>query len=260
MTKEKIYSVSQLSKLAGVTVRTLHHYDNIGLLKPSRRADNGYREYNYRQLVKLQQILIYKALDFGTDSIKELLGQKDDELLTTLDDQKSLLVERIEQLNTMIGGIDLSMKNLKSKKNLESIFESIPKSKLEEWHEVAKKREGDKKYEQHIQRFANLTENQVLEIKKRSQSINIEILGTLNKDISSTEVQEVVEKFWKFMEFSQSILDQKEQKLNLDKFTKLAQELVDVPERREAFDIYAEGLAEHFSRAMFHYVQLKAIE
>ena len=65
-----MFTVKQLSKLAGVTPRTLHHYDDIGLLKPSRVGDNGYRYYGEDALLRLQQILFYRELDIPLDDIR----------------------------------------------------------------------------------------------------------------------------------------------------------------------------------------------
>src|SRR5215216_5465156 len=69
-------TVKQLSKLAGVTPRTLHHYDQIGLLKPSRVGDNGYRYYGEESLLRLQQILFYRELGIPLEDIKKIMGEK----------------------------------------------------------------------------------------------------------------------------------------------------------------------------------------
>ena len=71
-----MFTVKQLSKMAGVTPRTLHHYDEIGLLKPSRIGDNGYRYYGEEALLKLQQILFYRELDFPLDDIKKIMAER----------------------------------------------------------------------------------------------------------------------------------------------------------------------------------------
>lgn len=63
------YSVKQLAQLAGVSIRTLHHYDQIGLLKPERRADSGYRYYGKPELLRLQQILFYRELKYPLKQI-----------------------------------------------------------------------------------------------------------------------------------------------------------------------------------------------
>jgi len=69
------YKINELAKLAGVSVRTLHYYDEIGLLKPSGLMTNGYRYYGKPELMKLQQILFYRELDFPLEKIKEIFQQ-----------------------------------------------------------------------------------------------------------------------------------------------------------------------------------------
>ena len=90
MADAKVYSVSQLSKLAGVSVKTLHYYDHKGLLVPMRQLDNGYLTYSQKHLVILQQILIYRALDFSIEAIKNLLNAKSQDLHQALLEQKMM--------------------------------------------------------------------------------------------------------------------------------------------------------------------------
>ena len=68
-------SVKEVSQLSGVSVRTLHYYDEIDLLKPSVVAENGYRYYNRDAVVRLQEILLYRELDFPLKKINEIVGQ-----------------------------------------------------------------------------------------------------------------------------------------------------------------------------------------
>ncbi|MBE7176296.1 MAG: MerR family transcriptional regulator [Mucilaginibacter polytrichastri] len=63
--------------MAGISVRTLHHYDRIGLLKPGRRTDAGYRLYGQNELLRLQQILFYRELGFALGDIKEMISRPD---------------------------------------------------------------------------------------------------------------------------------------------------------------------------------------
>ncbi|HEL1828595.1 TPA: MerR family transcriptional regulator [Streptococcus suis] len=67
------WTVKQVSQLTGLTVRTLHHYDQIGLLKPAFVAENGYRYYNQENLARLQEILLFRELDFPLKDIQPLL-------------------------------------------------------------------------------------------------------------------------------------------------------------------------------------------
>ena len=73
----KAYTVKQLAKIAGVSVRTLHYYDEINLLKPSSRSLAGYRQYGESDLLRLQQILFFKELNFPLDKISHILDDPD---------------------------------------------------------------------------------------------------------------------------------------------------------------------------------------
>jgi DNA-binding transcriptional MerR regulator len=85
-------TVKQLSKLAGVTPRTLHHYDEIGLLKPTRVGDNGYRYYGDESVLRLQQILFYRELGIPLEDIKRIMGRRDFDVLGALRSHKAPLI------------------------------------------------------------------------------------------------------------------------------------------------------------------------
>ena len=80
-----MYTVKQLATLAGVTPRTLHHYDQIDLLKPESVSENGYRYYGEQSLLDLQQILFYRELGFSLESIRDVLGKAEFQILDALE-------------------------------------------------------------------------------------------------------------------------------------------------------------------------------
>ncbi len=79
-----MYTVKQLSDLAGISVRTLHYYDEIGLLRPSKVGENGYRYYDDAALLRLQQILLYREMGLELAQIKPILDSPDFDLLDAL--------------------------------------------------------------------------------------------------------------------------------------------------------------------------------
>src|SRR5947208_8598344 len=89
------FTVKQVSRMSGVSVRTLHFYDETGLLKPARQRANGYRLYEEPQLLMLQQILFYRELGFQLKQIKEILGWADFEKVAALQSQRQVLQERL---------------------------------------------------------------------------------------------------------------------------------------------------------------------
>jgi DNA-binding transcriptional MerR regulator len=97
------YTVGAVAEMAGVSVRTLHHYDEIGLLEPSERSQAGYRLYSAADLRRLQRILFYRELDFDLNQIAEIL---DDPTADHLTDQRRLLTDRIERDRAMVAVID----------------------------------------------------------------------------------------------------------------------------------------------------------
>src|SRR5512147_2760804 len=122
-----MFTVKQLSKLAGVTPRTLHHYDEIGLLKPSRVGDNGYRYYGEESLLQLQQILFYRELGIPLEEIKKIMGRRDFDVLGALYSHKDALKKQMARLNRLINTVDNTINHLKGNMEMSNkqLFEAF---------------------------------------------------------------------------------------------------------------------------------------
>jgi DNA-binding transcriptional MerR regulator len=141
------YGVKQLAKLAGVSVRTLHLYDQIGLLKPSIRTTSRYRQYGEKELLRLQQILFYKELDFPLKEIGPILDDPDFDLLLAFEGHKKALLARKNRLDALLHTINKTVIHLKNKtmSNYEELYEGMPKEQavalrneaIEKWGEDA---------------------------------------------------------------------------------------------------------------------------
>ncbi len=99
-------TVSDVARLAGVTVRTLHHYDAIGLLVPCGRSEAGYRLYSHEDLVWLQEILAWRRLGFPLTRVGELMNNPDHDRRGALSEQRRLVGEQVEQLQAMSRALD----------------------------------------------------------------------------------------------------------------------------------------------------------
>lgn len=99
-------TVAELAELAGVTVRTLHHYDEVGLLRPSARSDAGYRLYDRADLQRLQQILFWRSLGFSLAEIQSALDDPDYDRVEALRDQRALLAAQLTGVTQMIKAVD----------------------------------------------------------------------------------------------------------------------------------------------------------
>lgn len=100
------YTVGRVGEIAGVTVRTLHHYDRIGLVRASGRTSAGYRVYEAADIERLHQVLTYRALGFGLDEIAGLIGAPDVDAVEHLRRQRALLAERGGKISAMVAAID----------------------------------------------------------------------------------------------------------------------------------------------------------
>ncbi|HEX8673076.1 MAG TPA: MerR family transcriptional regulator [Longimicrobium sp.] len=118
------YTVKQVAGLSGVSVRTLHFYDEEGLLKPAYTGANGYRFYEEPQLLTLQQILFYRELGFELRQIRELLGRADFQRVDALRAHREALEERLARSRRLLETIDHTIDHLEGRKpmNDEQIF------------------------------------------------------------------------------------------------------------------------------------------
>lgn len=140
----KKYSAKSLSKLAGVSVRTLHHYDKIGLLKPAIRTEAKYRLYGENELLRLQQILFYKELEFSLQEIMDILNDPDFNLVQALKNHKQVLITKQERILVLLNTIEKTMFNLKSKKMItdKELYEGFSKDEIKTIHKESVEKYG----------------------------------------------------------------------------------------------------------------------
>ncbi|MBQ2943635.1 MAG: MerR family transcriptional regulator [Ruminococcus sp.] len=144
----KMY-VSEFARLCSVSVRTLHYYDEIGLLKPSFVDEqNGYRYYDETSLERMQEILFYRELDFPLQKISEILSSENYDKRQALTAQKKLLTLKKERLQRLIDAIDLAEKG----QNIMVVFDNTEFESLRKTYETQAKEkwghtEASKEYE-----------------------------------------------------------------------------------------------------------------
>lgn len=114
------YTVKQVASMSGVSVRTLHFYDEMALLKPAYTRANGYRIYEEPQLLMLQQILFYRELGFELKRIKRVLGQAKFEKAAALKSHRQILEKNVTRTRTLLETIDKTIQHLKGTKKMKS--------------------------------------------------------------------------------------------------------------------------------------------
>jgi len=114
------HTVKKVAAMSGVSVRTLHFYDEIGLLKPAYTSDKGYRFYEEPQLLTLQQILFYRELGLELKQVKRILGRRDFEKVAALKSHRKVLQKKLARTKTLVETIDKTINHLKGKKKMKS--------------------------------------------------------------------------------------------------------------------------------------------
>ena len=179
--------IQEFAKFTGVSVRTLHYYDEIGLLKPaSVDRVTGYRYYDENSLLRMQEILFYRELDFSLKSIGEILSSPHYDKNEALRKQKEMLILKKERLERLISAVDGAM-------NGENIMSAFDNSKFEQYKAEAKAKWGNTEaYKEYEKRGKNDQSDAMM-------AIFAQIGQLLQLDPASVEVQALVGNLQQFI-------------------------------------------------------------
>jgi DNA-binding transcriptional MerR regulator len=172
-------TVGEVAELAGVTVRALHHYDELGLLSPSGRSDAGYRLYSYDDLARLREILIWRTLGFGLTEIGSLLDDPKHDRLAALERQRELIEREIDRLGALAAAVDAAIAAHVNGTRIEetSMFEGFDASQYEE---EARERWGHTDaYQESARRTRQYGEAEWAEIRRESAAIMRELAALM---------------------------------------------------------------------------------
>ena len=192
------YTVGNVARLAGVTVRTLHHYDEIGLLSPSDRSGAGYRRYDDSDLERLQQIMYYRELEFPLEEIAEILNDPAADPASHLRRQHELLSERVAKLQKMLNAIEFAMEANKVGINLtpQERFEVFGDFNPDDYAEEVQERWGDSDaYQESARRASRYTKADWQEIKAQGEDWGRRIVTLMDSGAApdSPEAKELAE-------------------------------------------------------------------
>lgn len=164
-------TVGEVSELAGVTVRALHHYDEIGLLSPRARSDAGYRLYSYDDLARLQEILVWRALGFTLGEIQAMLDDPGYDRSSALARQRTLVQRELERLGGLMHALDAALAAQRTGTRLKetTMFEGFDPA---EYEDEARERWGaTDAYRESQRRTAGYREEQWRAIREESDAI-----------------------------------------------------------------------------------------
>jgi DNA-binding transcriptional MerR regulator len=191
---ERTYSVGEVAALAGVSVRTLHHYDETGLLRPSSRSLAGYREYTSADLDRLQQVLVYRRLGFGLAAIARLLDDPEHDRHATLLSQRRLLAEQVETLREVQRLVEQILASMEGATTMSEHdkFEGLgtyERNEAEFGDEVRERWGDTDAYAESARRTSSYTEDDWAEIKAESEAIEADLAELLAAGVPAESEQ-----------------------------------------------------------------------
>ena len=186
-----MHTVKKVSKLAGVSVRTLHYYDEIGLLKPSSVGANGYRHYDDAALFRLQQILLYREMDIELAQIRRILDDEAFDPFTALEQHRATLTRKIERLGTLIETVDTTLFHLLGEINMSNkhIFDGFNEEKQKQYEQQAIKEYGKESVQASMKRWNRYSKAEQAAIKQEGGAIYADIVANMEQGPQSAEVQ-----------------------------------------------------------------------
>lgn len=198
-----MFTVKQLSNMAGITPRTLHYYDEIGLLKPSQLGENGYRYYSEEALLRLQQILLYRELDMPLENIKLIMGQGDFDVQAALERHREKLRRRIAQLERLVETVDETILFMEGKKQMSKrqFFEGFSEEQQAEYEKEAMQIYDPAIVKASNQRWKNYTAAEKQRIGDEGNAVYEDMLLAMPKGAASPEAQACVERWRRHMEY-----------------------------------------------------------
>lgn len=234
--------IKEVAELARVSVRTLHHYDEIGLLKPDEITEAGYRIYTEANLDTLQQILFFKELGFPLKEIKEIMGKSDYDRQKALQMHKQMLLEKRHQIDKMLLTIDKTIAHTKGELTMtnKEKFEGFDFSN-NSYEQEARERWGSEKVDEANAYIAGMTENQ----QQQFNDIFRKLAAIRDLSPSSKEAQELIKEWYDMLNTIS--------KYSLDAFKGLGQMYVLDERFTNNIDQFGEGLAVFMSEAMAYY-------
>lgn len=175
------YTIQKLALIAGVSTRTLRYYDEIGLLRPARVSNSGYRIYGKTQLDRLQQILFYRELDFSLDTIQKIISAPDfDAKKAMLSHYQSLLAKR-ERLDRLICTVETTIKSMKGEEimtdqeKFDGFKQALIAENEEKYGDEIREKYGEKAVEESYQKLKSMTGEEYAQ----AEALNGELMETL---------------------------------------------------------------------------------
>ncbi len=242
------YTVSDVAKLAHVTVRTLHHYDEIGLLVPSARSKAGYRLYDETELARLRDILLFRALGFGLDAIAQLLDDPEADRRSALLAHRQRLLSELRRTEAVVRAVDAALLEIDSgeRKETNDMFEGFDELDPSQYDNEVRERWGDTEaYRESKRRTARYSAQDWTRMKEELDAVmrDFASLATAGRPADGVEAMDAAERHRRH-------IDRWFYPCDHAMHLALTRGYVEDPRFRAFFDRYAPDLADYVAAAI----------
>lgn len=194
-----MYTVKQLSDLANVSVRTLHYYDEIGLLHPTQIGANNYRYYDDDALLRLQQILFYREIGLELMQIKDILDSADFDVLAALSSHRGVLQAKIKRLHELVSTVDTTIMHLTGDMDMskKKLFEPFSEKKQKQYEREARLQYGPELVNESVKRWNSYSKAEKEAIQQEGGQNYLAMAKAMKAGlpVQSAEVQAIVQKW-----------------------------------------------------------------
>jgi MerR family transcriptional regulator, thiopeptide resistance regulator len=244
--------VKNLADLTGVSVRTLHYYDEIALLKPGSHSAAGYRLYDNEALIRLQQILFFRELGFSLDEIRRIISQPDFDVLEALQSHRVLLNKRIDRLQVLVKTVDKTIRNLKGEADMKihEYYDGFSEEQIEKYRQEVRERWGNQTLQDSEARVMAMGKKKFAALQAEGGAIFQAISDNMTRGFASPEVQGLVDKWRIWLENFHTYSD--------EAVLGLGRTYSQHPEFAKFFEKYHQDLPQFFTKAIEYYYQNKS--
>jgi DNA-binding transcriptional MerR regulator len=243
--------------MAGISVRTLHHYDEIGLLTPAARSEAGYRLYGEADLLRLQQILFFRELDFPLGDIRQILDDPDFDPLEALEEHRRLLHERAARIGRLLKTIDrtigkLTENDMDDKVTDEELYAGFTHEQRQRYEREVREQYDPDLVAESNRRVRNMTKAQWQALQTEGEEVRLALAGLMGRPVDDPEVQAAVARHYAMMNQFYPV--------SAEIYRGLGQLYMTNDEFRAFYDKIRPGLADFMQPAMAYYAEHTLVE
>jgi len=242
-----MYTVKQVSDLAGVSVRTLHYYDEIALLKPSSVGDNGYRYYDEQAVIRLQQILFFRELDVSLNAIKTILDQPTFDVVDALHTHRQALQDKVKRLNHLIQTVDSTILHLTGEITVsdDQLFAGFTPEEEARYAQEAREQYGAEEVDASYRLWNSYSQQKKDAILAEGGAIYTDLAAAIDQDAASPAVQQIIARWHQHMRHFYEP--------SIERLRGLGQLYVEHPDFAKNFRALHPDLPEFMRAAITHY-------